>query len=251
MTIRRFFCKSAAINGNMVLLEQEESNHIKRVLRLETGNLLELCDGSGMLYTGRIAEIGKQVLVQIISQERHEELNRVPLWLGQANLKGKKIDELIPSCNELGVDVFAPLESSRCQGRFGSEKAAKKRERWIRMVESSCKQCKRMVKMEVEPIQEFRSVLDNIGGPDSEELRLIFWEDEKTLTLHEVDFKPDYKKVRILLGPEGGFATDEIDLAKSYGYLSVSLGHRILKAETATLTAVSLVQFLLGNMDIT
>ncbi len=251
MTIRRFFCKSAAISGEMAVLDQEESNHIRKVLRLDTGDLVELFDGSGVLYTARIVEIEKKVTVQIIGQEKRTEAKRIPLWLGQANLKGKKIDELIPGCNELGVDVFAPVESSRCQGRIGAAKAAIKQERWERLVESSCKQCGRLVKMAIEPVRDFRSVLETVGAPGSQELRLIFWEEEKQLCLEGVDFTPEYKLVRILLGPEGGFPEGEIQLAKSYGWHAVSLGSRILKAETATITAVSLVQYLAGNLRLT
>ncbi len=79
-------------------------------------------------------------------------------------------------------------------------------------------------------------------------LRLLFWEEEAVLHLQDIPALPAAQSVALLLGPEGGFSREEVDLARQFGWLTVSLGERILRAETATLTAVAIVQFLIGNL---
>ncbi len=246
--MRRFFCSPSSINNRQALLGKEESNHIRTVLRLKAGSLIELFDGSGLVYTAEILALGHRIKVKIIGQDRPKSLKISSLWLGQANLKGKKIDELIPSCNELGVDVFALLESSRCQGRLDKARLLKKQERWRRLVEASCKQCGRTGGMEIASAQGFKQAIRSMGPPDASELRIIFWEEETDLTLHDLDFSQKYKIIRMITGPEGGFTAEEIELAKSYGWQSVSLGKQVLKAVNAAVTATALVQFLGGNL---
>ena len=248
MSLRRFFFDPTDRHEDTVSISQEESKHIKIVLRLNIGDKVELLDGFGAVCLAELVSLEKNAQAKIISESHVAENKVASLWLGQAVLKGKKIDDLIPKCTELGVDIFAPFQSSRCQGRLDSVRAAKKKERWERMVESSCKQCQRPVRMEVEPISDFAEMLTAIGEQASGELRILFWEDEKDLPLRHIDFGKKYEMIRVILGPEGGFSEEEAELAKKMGWLTVSLGQRVLKADTATVTAVALLQYLAGNM---
>lgn len=248
MSLRRFFFDPTDRHGDTVSISQEESRHIKTVLRLNIGDKVELLDGLGAVYVAELVSLEKRVQAKIISESQVFENKVAPLWLGQAVLKGKKVDDLIPKCTELGVDIFAPFQSSRCQGRLDFIRAAKKKERWERMVESSCKQCQRAVRMQVEPISDFTEMLTVIGGEVSGELRILFWEEEKDLLLRQIDFGKKYEMIRVILGPEGGFSEEEAELAKKMGWRTVSLGQRVLKADTATVTAVALLQHLAGNM---
>lgn len=247
---RRFFYNSADKSGEVVVLDDDESRHIRTVLRLSEGEEVELFDGSGSLYNGVLDSIGKRVKARITGEIIVEEQNRCTLWLGQAVLKGSKVDELIPKCNELGVDVITPFESERCQGRLGEQRAGKKRERWQRMVEASCKQCGRLCRMEVEKVVSFQRLIEELGPCTEKELRMVFWEDEAQNSLAQTVSSEQYEVVRILLGPEGGFEPEEITLAEDNGWISVSLGKRVLRAETATIAAVSLVQYLSGNLEL-
>lgn len=250
MAKRRFFYNPAEKAGEVVTLDDEESRHIRTVLRLAEGEEIEIFDGSGSLYTAVLCAVKKKVTARITGSITVSEQNNCSLWLGQAVLKGSKVDELIPKCNELGVDIFAPFESSRCQGRLGEQRANKKRERWQRMVDSSCKQCGRIRRMEVEDVVSLQQLIDRLGPCAEEELRLLFWEAEQQASLAQAIEAKKYQTVRILLGPEGGFGEEEVELAAQAGWLSVSLGKRVLRAETATVTAVSLVQYLVGNLDL-
>lgn len=248
MSLRRFFFDPIDRHGDTVSIPQEESRHIKTVLRLNIGDKVELLDGLGAIYVAELVSLEKKAQANILSESKESENKVAPLWLGQAILKGKKVDDLIPKCTELGVDVFVPFQSSRCQGRLDSVRAAKKKERWERMVESSCKQCQRSIRMQVEPISDFSEMLTTIGENISGELRILFWEEEKDLLLRQIDFGKKYEMIRVILGPEGGFSEEEAVLAKKMGWSTVSLGQRVLKAETATIAAVALLQHLAGNM---
>ncbi len=246
---RRFFYNSADKKGEDVILDDEESRHIRTVLRLSEGEDIELFDGSGALYGAVLNSIGKKVTAKITQQLPVVEQNRCLLFLAQAVLKGNKVDELISKCNELGVDVLLPFESSRCQGRLGVQKADKKRERWQRIADSSCKQCGRLRRMEVGEVVSFEQMIGKWGPCKDDELRILFWEAESNNSLARVMAESNYRTVRILLGPEGGFSEEEVQLASQNGWISTSMGKRILRAETATITAVSVVQFLLGNLQ--
>lgn len=248
MSLRRFFFDPTNRHGDTVSISQEESRHIKTVLRLNIGDKVELLDGDGSVFLAELVVLDKYAQAKIISESQVIENKIASLWLGQAVLKGKKVDDLIPKCTELGVDTFSPFQSSRCQGKLDSVRAAKKKERWERMVESSCKQCQRSVRMQVEPISDFTEMLTTIGENVSGELRIIFWEEEKDLLLRQIDFNKEYEMIRVILGPEGGFSEEETELAKKMDWLTVSLGQRVLKAETATIAAVALLQHLAGNM---
>lgn len=232
----------------MVLLPAEESYHISRVLRLQPGTEIELMDGHGGVYTAVIVEAGRKVIARMICLKEEGSDGLVQFWVGQGLLKGKKMDGIVQQCTELGVNRLIPFFSSRCQGSLRELRERQKAERWDRIVISACKQCKRRDLMVIEEMVEFSTMLSQFENAPGL-LRLLFWEEEKDFRLRpEMVGEGKFDKILILLGPEGGFSRDEVSLAREGGWQTVSLGRRILRAETATLAAVSLVQYLAGNM---
>ncbi len=246
--MRRFIFDSSLQDGDRVRLSTEESYHISRVLRLQPGTEIELMDGQGGVYTAIIVEVGRNVIVRLILRREERTDGRVQLWVGQGLLKGKKMDGTVQQCTELGVTRLIPFFSSRCQGSLRELRERQKSERWDRIVISACKQCKRSDLMAVEELVEYSTMLSQFGGEPGL-LRLLFWEEETEFRLRpETLGKGKFDRILILLGPEGGFSRDEVVSACEGGWQTVSLGRRILRAETATLTAVSLVQYLAGNI---
>ncbi len=220
---------------------------MKTVLRLKAGDSIELLDGSGGVYTGKVVTMDKRVIAEITLVVSVDSNEKSALWVGQGMLKAKKMDSVVQKCTELGVERFTPFISSRCQGRPDARQMQKKHERWSRIIEESCKQCFRPRPMElVEPIPFHEPLLLNSEG--SNELKLVFWEEEHTTRIEDLPPLIEHDRIRILLGPEGGITHDEIELARSSGWQTVSLGSRILRAETATFASVSIIQHLLGNM---
>ncbi|MFV0437763.1 MAG: 16S rRNA (uracil(1498)-N(3))-methyltransferase [Desulfopila sp.] len=245
--MRRFFLEVPCDVGETVTLADGESRHISQVLRLGPGSKVELLDGSGLVYSASLLTVGRQVQATITAVRSERETGEVRLLVGQGLLKGQKMDVVVQKCTELGVTHLLPFWSSRCQGKLDDEQHAKKLLRYRRVVESACKQCCRPDLMAVDVPRSFRTVLEDFPAAAGR-LRLLFWEEERSLSLHEVTVPLDLREAVILLGPEGGLSTEEVARAQEAGWVTVSLGRRILRAETATLAAVSLLQFLTGNI---
>ncbi len=248
MGLRRFFFNPTDRDGDFITLSKDESKHIRVALRPKTGENIELLDGAGKSFLAEIIEIDDLVLAKVLEENDVVENKNSNLWLGQALLKGKKVDELIPRCTELGVVTLMPFQSARCQGRLNAARAAKKHERWQRIVDESCKQCGRAMPMQINDLVDFSQMIEELGETPSDELRIFFWEEEQELLLSDLRISSDdFKTIRIILGPEGGFPEEEAMLAIRNGWKSVSLGQRVLKADTVTVAVVSLMQFLAGN----
>jgi len=245
--MRRFFFDPKNRNGDNVILSEEESRHITKVLRLPTGSEIELLDGLGAVYHAVIIATGRRVEVRIERIATNHEGSKKTLWVGQGILKGEKMDTVVQKCTELGVARMSPFRSSRCQGKLDAVQNKKKHQRWQRIGLAACKQCLRPTLMELDmPTAYSDFMTKDFGATDT--LRLLFWEEEKHLHLRDIAEIGEARSIAIILGPEGGFAPEEIELARDHGWQTVSLGSRILRAETATLTAVSILQFLSGNL---
>ncbi len=245
--MRRFLFRPEERDGDRVLLSEAESRHIKTVLRLRSGDKIELLDGTGAVYAARIVKVEKRVSTEITGLKTKIEEERISLWVGQGVLKAKKMDGVIQKCTELGVRRFTPFISSRCQGRPAAMQIRKKHERWLRIIKESCKQCCRPQPMDLIEQVSFQNVLQ-VKNEEIKELKLLFWEEEQAVHLRDVESLTEYNRVRILLGPEGGLSEDEVESARSAGWQTASLGQRILRAETATYASVAIVQHLIGNM---
>ncbi len=245
--MRRFMVDNGGNVGETVLLPESEARHISRVLRLPPGTAVELLDGSGLILTAVLVETGRQVRAKITGLQAPPSTRSVSLLVAQGLLKGQKMDEVIQRCTELGVSRLLPFWSSRCQGKLDEQRGGKKLERYQRIVESASKQCCRTDLMTIDLPRGFGELLADFPAAEGR-LRLLFWEEERQHSLHDLVLPPSIQEVVILLGPEGGLSAEEAGAARSQGWLTVTLGRLILRAETATLTATSLVQFLIKNI---
>ena len=274
---------AAAASDRTVSLPPEESHHAVHVLRLRTGDEVRLFDGEGFFYDGRISTIRKgEVSVEIVSVEPSEREPQSRLFLTVASLKGRKSDLLVQKSVELGVGEMTLFPSERSVSRWRqAEDADAHRERWERIVVSACKQCGRATLMPVRPcrsLEEALSLLPSTGP------RYVFWEEEAerigekqpvrtTLfsgaepsaggaqTKGSMTESPPDGAARpesgsttaagpmcALIGPEGGFTAEEIDRVRKAGFLTCSLGWRILRAETAALAAATILLRRAGDL---
>ncbi|GAB4339178.1 MAG: 16S rRNA (uracil(1498)-N(3))-methyltransferase [Desulfobulbaceae bacterium] len=238
--MRRFFVDPEAISDDLAILSPEESRHIATVLRLRSGTPVELFDTTGFVYQGLILTISpRKVTVEILSRYSAARDGAPRLILLQSLLKGKKMDFLVQKATELGVHAFRPVLTRYSENR-GNPK--RQHERWRRIMLEACKQCRRTRPMRIEEVVPFADL-------DLAEYRktILPWEEEKTTRLDagHIDYEGS---TAILVGPEGGFHTEEVEQALSRGAVAVSLGSRILRAETAALTCVAILQFLGGGL---
>ena len=246
--MRRFFFEPSARNGDDIELAETESRHITKALRLHVGSQIELFDGTGMRYLAEITNIGRQVRAHILTTDEDQHQGKVLLHVDQAMLKSAKMDFIVEKCTELGVASFRPFISSRCQGKIDDDlRSTKRQQRWQRIVESACKQCSRPRPMELHDSLPLAAICSS-AEHDSPTLRILFWEEEKETSLHELPPFTDYQQIHLLLGPEGGFSQEEVALARQAGYHSVTLGPQILRAETATVAAIAIIRYLAGDI---
>lgn len=242
VVMRRFFYDpSIQETKEQVLIIGPEAHHIRNVLRMQSGDSAELYDGKGAVVSGEIARISsKEVVFQVLS--RTDESNSgVPLTLAQAVLKGKKMDLLIQKATELGVHTFVPVLTRYCEnlGRAGQQL-----ERWQRIMLEACKQCRRPIPMKICPPTELQELPLSEGGHN-----IMPWENEANTPFSALELD-NGQPVLVLIGPEGGFHPAEVAYAEEVGFRTISLGPRILRAETAALAAVVLAQQAVGNFSL-
>ena len=247
--MRRFFVDPNNFSGSTAFLSGSEAHHIAAVLRLPVGTRITLFDGSGSFYEARITKISpKKVETTIeaitpylpIDQEQHSHVH-----LGQAIIKGKKMDLIIQKATELGVDVISAFKSTYSAIKSTPETRV---ERWTKIALEACKQCNRPKPPDLQApgsLDEFlKSTKEN-----SDDLKLIFWEEERQTSLQDIFQQHDsIRSVLLLIGPEGGFSPAEAEQAIAHGFQPVTLGSRILRAETAAITAIAVIQYELGNL---
>ncbi|MFC1831731.1 16S rRNA (uracil(1498)-N(3))-methyltransferase [Thermodesulfobacteriota bacterium] len=244
--MRRFFVLPGSVVGEHVILDQEESHHLVRVLRLQRGETVELFDGTGALYTAKIEQLGKQVEVSLESKQQPVEGKQGGVILCQGELKGGKMDFLVEKCTELGVRRLIPFFAGRSQGRLDDARLRQRQQRRMSIVKKACKQSGRLRFMRVEEEVDLDELLRLDFG--SSESKIILWEKAENSTLAEAIGQDRESPVCLMIGPEGGFSDEEAEQALASGWQQVSLGDQILRAETAAISAVAIVNHLLGRM---
>jgi len=245
--MRYFFIEPSLVTGAVVSITGTEAHHIKNVLRLKPGDGLKLFDGTGFEYAAVITRVSaKDVAVKIERKRKAAAPPGARIIVAQAFLKEKKMDDLVRKLCELGVARWVPFFSQRSIPRPDAKRLAGRCRRWQRIATEAVKQCRRIDMPRIGDALSFEEVLDI---SDSCDLKLVFWENESSLLAKDLasgDNLP--RKIMVMLGPEGGFTGQEINMVRDRGFNSAGLGPRILRAETATIAAVSLVQYLFGDM---
>jgi 16S rRNA (uracil1498-N3)-methyltransferase len=246
--MRYFFIKQSDLADSKAVVKGSDAHHIKNVLRLKIGDEIGLFDGTGLNYETRIVTLlPKSVEVSVIHSFPSTTESSVQITVAQALLKDRKMDLLVRQLTELGITRWIPFIAKRSVPRPDKKRLFTRTERWKKIAKEALKQCKRCCSPEIGATVSFEEVLNL--GKDSD-LKIVFWEEEskpvnKELTVS--DLKPP-EKIFILLGPEGGFTLKEVENAKESGFITASLGPRILRAETATIAACTLLQYLFGDM---
>ena len=246
--MRHFYIHSSATPGSVVAIENSEAHHIKNVLRLKPGAAIKLFDGTGYEYEAVVKDLsGAVVKVEIRSKAQGATKSKCQIVVAQAFLKDKKMDELLRRLTELGATGFIPFFCRRTIAKPDASRLVGRTRRWHRIAAETLKQCRRPDMPEIGDAHSFEEVLE-VGKTC--DLSIIFWEKESIPLLNTIETGEHHPLNRILLmmGPEGGFTRQEVEMAKGGGFFVASLGPRILRAETATLAACAIVQFFFGDM---
>ena len=248
--MRYFYIDPSAAARPAVSIEGSDAHHIKNVLRLKPGDHLKLFDGAGYQYEAVISSLdADSVGVQIQQKMKAPAGSGARLLVAQAFLKEKKMDDLVRKLTELGIAGWVPFFSQRSIARPDKKRLAGRIQRWERIATEALKQCRRQHMLEISEALTFDGVLKL--GRDCD-LRIVFWENENSSLNQCLGSRTDnsVNSVMVMLGPEGGFTEKEIEKARQAGFVTAGLGPRILRAETATLAAGTLLQYLFGDMGL-
>lgn len=239
----QFFVEDAQISNGIVTIENEDVNHIKNVLRLKCGEKVRISSNSGENYFGEIDTLAdRMVLVRIL--EEHAADTELPnkIYLFQGLPKSDKLELIIQKAVELGACEIIPVAMKNCVVKLDEKKASAKQTRWQEIAKSAAKQSKRSVIPAVRRPLSYGEALEAAAALD---VRLVPYENERGMaaTKEAVEAVRPGQSIGIFIGPEGGFAEDEIALAKERGMQLVSLGRRILRTETAGLAMLSILMY--------
>lgn len=242
MSQRRFFIDPEAVTGDRIILADDIRHHIGKVLRLSVGDELLLLDGHGNHYLGQIETLSAAEGFARIDQQWFATENILPVRLIQSLPKGEKFDLILQKGCELGISRFSPVWSERSIPMASRVRSDKKRQRWQRIVAEAARQSRRPILPLCDPV----SALEQTLSECREELKLILWEDESRPLAERLPVERP-ADVAVLVGPEGGFSQQEVDLATTAGFLPVSLGPRILRTETAGFAVAAVLGYLYGD----
>ena len=257
----RFFVPASWIHQDQVNIEGSVVHQIRDVLRMSNGDAVVVLDDSGWEYEVRLTAVEYDSVTGAIQSKvlsRTEPRTKIALY--QSLLKGDKFEWVLQKGTELGIVEFNPMVSDRCVVGSVDDVSKAKVERWQRIVLEAAEQSERARLPRVQPPVLFAQACERARRAD---LALLFWEEENKRTLHSMLATPSDTtisahgktetlrrpfSISIFVGPEGGFAGREADLARRYGIAPVSLGPRILRADTAALAAATAILYQFEDM---
>ena len=248
----RIYQNTEFIVNNTVKLSDDAFGHMIRVLRLNEGDIVTLFNGhqhngkETFQFTAKLVDVKKkQASVEIISQEAVNNESPLNIHLGQGISRGDRMDFTLQKSVELGVNKITPLFTERCGVKLSSERLAKKRDQWQKIVISACEQSGRCV---VPLVAEPMFVQDWISEQTTALKLNLHPKAKHSIMTIPMDVSASELSVRLLIGPEGGLTDEEISQANQANFQDVLLGPRVLRTETAALTAITALQCRFGDL---
>ena len=228
--------------GDLITLDEPASRHLLIVLRLKTGETVQIFNGQGGAYLATIEDCKKKsALVRIKQFLAIDCESPLKIHLGQVISRGERMDFTVQKAVELGVHEITPLFSERCGVQLNSERAANRVEHWQKIAVSASEQCGRCYVPTVNLPQTLTHFLSHSSGN-----RFICSLAAGSNPLAELS-RP-VTELTLLVGPEGGFSSQEVQQAIQTGFQTLSLGPRVLRTETAALAAITVLQSYWGDL---
>ncbi len=242
--MRHFLAPAENFDGATVRLVAGEAHHIRTVLRMTPGDRIIVSVENVGEFDCSITQVERDLVIADILSKLEKPRDRRPgVTLAQVVPKGKKMDDIVRIACELGVERIIPVVSERRQGRLTADAAAKKTSRWRSIADAAAKQSRAGSPSRVShPID-----VTSLPGEVSDGLRVALWEKETKTLKSTLSSEPDPKSVLILAGPEGGLTEAEIYSLRSGGFVTASLGSRILRTQTAGIAGVIAAMYQYGD----
>jgi len=240
MRVSRIFVDMGLNVGGRVTLDDGQAHYVRSVLRSRQDQPVVLFNGSGGEYLGRFTEVSrKAVRVEILAFEAKDVESPLSVRLGLGISRGDRMDFAVQKAVELGVAQITPLTTERCVIKFTDDKKQQRLQHWRGIVQHAAEQCGRTRVPALAEVGELVDWLDRQQGCK------VFLDPYAERSL--ADLQPEARQVTLLSGPEGGFSDQEREWAKQAGFVPVRMGARILRTETAVLSALAAVQTLWGD----
>ena len=239
--MQRYFVQEK--NGNQLFLENDDIHHIRNVMRNKIGDLIE-CIHNKELYICKIEDTSSNKVLIVEKKEDNNELN-LDITIAIALVKEQKMDLILQKLTEVGVDEIILVQTKRTVVKVDDKKEDKKLERWERIIYEAAKQSKRGKVPTLRGVLTFKEALADMKEND---FNIAPYENEKTKSIKQAIKGVNINNIGIFVGPEGGFEETEIEAIEDIGGQSVSLGPRILRTETASLVASSIVLYELSDL---
>ena len=242
---RFYHSKPININENIVM-DDFAAHHALKVMRLKNNDQLILFNGDGSDYTGQVINISKhQVKVSIKSKKSIRCESNLRVILLQALTSSEKMDLIIQKTTELGISEIQPIVCERSIVKIKKEKIEKKLSHWRQVAIAACEQCGRAKIPKIHEPENIIKYLERIIESDKDTKIILSPEASKSLDNIAPNIKQD---IKVLIGPEGDFTKQELDLSIQNGFSPIKIGPRILRTETAPISILSILQYKYGDI---
>lgn len=232
------------VDSSRIILDEEQSRHIAKSLRMRQGDMITVCDGSETDYGCIIDEITKtQVALKVCYKQVSQSEPSVKVSLYQGVPKGDKTEDIIQKSVELGVFEITPVLTKRSVSRPDDKQAAKKQIRYNKIALEAAQQSGRGIIPRVHKMTAFKEAVESCTA----DLKIIFYEGGGEPLKSIIN--NDIKSIAVFIGPEGGFEKEEVDAVLNSGGIRATLGKRILRTQTAPAAALSAIMLLTGNLE--
>jgi len=243
--MHRFFIPPDWIDQERVVIKGKLVHQLRDVLRLRGGDHIAVLDDSGWEYEVALARVTREYVAGVICEKRAAAEPGTRITLYQALLKSSKFEFILQKCTELGISGFVPVICERC---IAGHPRNKRVERWRRIIIEAAEQSQRGKLPSLEPASLFKQACQSAMG-----FSVLAWEGEKVSGLRTALRREIYRQriiseknslsVNLFIGPEGGFSPFEVEFARGCGILPISLGSRVVRAETAGLVAATAILY--------
>ena len=245
MSAPRFYCPPPLPQSTNYELPPEAAHHASRVLRLRVGDAVQIFDGLGNALDATICAInGKHVMLGNLQTFMEQPASGLQIVLAQAMCSSDKMDWVVQKATELGAAEIVPVQTQRSVAKLTGSRAEKRTEHWCNVTVTACEQCGRNTLPQLHPPQDLGAWLDGMRKVSGSKFILL------PGGASNLQSQPRPQgRTTLLIGPEGGFTTNEANLAQQVGFVPVLLGPRVLRTETAAIAGIAALQTLWGDFS--
>ena len=241
----RLFSHKALVANSELWLSGEQAKYVTRILRLKINHKIVMFDGKGGQYVASIIGLAKgRVLLHVGDRHTGKIESPLAVRLIQGISRNRRMDIVIQKSTELGVCRITPVITEFSVVKLDAERAAKRHQHWLKISQSACEQCGRIIPPEIDMPQRLDGWLTGCSGADATRIMLDPGSSKSIAMLPTPN-----KNIELLIGPEGGFSEAEYEQCKEASFEAISLGPRILRTETAALASIAVLQAFWGDLS--